>query len=234
MESNQIEEIVRKVYEKAKKNCASEKKFALSTHVSEHIDLSYKTIQRAFDRYINGLNAEVEPTQVTIDFLCSYLGYENYGAYIRENPVEKRKGRQWKIIIGISVALCAILFGIFLHSKLTKRDISFFTAGCMIWVKTHYEKIDCEKKVGLEIEPLDLVKLKNFKKVEVSLTTDFFDEHTDKPLIWYHKTKEGTIEYYTAPGLHPINRKTLDEITPYIIEKYVPKHTYKEESFVNE
>ena len=65
------------------------------------------------------------------------------------------------------------------------------------------------------------------------MATDFFAPITNKPLIWYAKNKEGEIECFTNPGLHPITGKTLDEITPYIIQKYVPIHSNNNDSFVN-
>jgi len=139
---------------------------------------------------------------------------------------ENQKGDNkngWKMIIGFSVLfLAGVLF-----YNLPK------TTECMVWTKSHYKKVACEKKVGLEVEPLDPVKLENFRKIEVNMATPFFDEVTHRPLIWYNKTKEGEIEFFSAPGLHPITKKTLDEITPYIIEKYVPEHIYKADSFVN-
>ena len=103
--------------------------------------------------------------------------------------------------------------------------------NCMVWKGTQYERIACEKKVGLNVEPLDEVRLNNFRKIEVDMTTLFFDEENNQALVWYHKNKSGEIEYYSAPGLHPINAKTLDEITPYIIQKYVPVHKFRQSSF---
>jgi hypothetical protein len=76
------------------------------------------------------------------------------------------------------------------------------------------------------------LKIKNFKKIDVNMATDFFAPATNKPLIWYIKNKNGNIEYFTSPGLHPITGKTLDEITPYIIQKYVPLHLNDKDSFV--
>ncbi len=64
------------------------------------------------------------------------------------------------------------------------------------------------------------------------MATDFFVEGTERPLIWYYKTKEEEIEYFTSPGLHPTTGETLRKITPYIIQTYVPKHIDRKSSFV--
>jgi len=80
------------------------------------------------------------------------------------------------------------------------------------------------------ILPLDEVRLQTFKKVKVNISCNFFDETTGNPIKWYYKS--GTnIEFYTGPGLHPVNGKTLKAITEHIVDKYVPIHTYDESSF---
>ncbi len=101
----------------------------------------------------------------------------------------------------------------------------------MVWKKTQYEKVSCEKAYGLKIEPLDEKKLITFKKVDVTIATTFFNASNANPLVWYFKHPNGDLEYFTAPGLHPLNGGTLKAVTPYIIEKYVPIHTYDPDSF---
>ncbi|KAA1247250.1 hypothetical protein [Aquimarina sp. RZ0] len=54
-----------------------------------------------------------------------------------------------------------------------------------------------------------------------------------KPRVWYYKNKKDEIEYFTSSGIHPVNGETLKKITPYIIETYVPKHTFKPNSFID-
>ena len=101
----------------------------------------------------------------------------------------------------------------------------------LLQIKTQYEEIACAKKYSAIVEPLDPIKLTNFKKVEVTVAYTFFTEN-GKPLIWYYKNREGEIEYFTAPGLHPVNGKTLRKITEGIIKKYVPLHSNKTTSFL--
>jgi len=102
----------------------------------------------------------------------------------------------------------------------------------MTWRKTHFEKVACATKFDSKIVLLDPVRLNTFKKVEVSMATQFFSEETNKPLIWYYKNKDEEIEYFTAPGLHPVNGETLRKITEDIIQKYVPIHIERADSFV--
>tara|TARA_R110002126_G_scaffold291651_1_gene454852 strand:+ start:328 stop:585 length:258 start_codon:yes stop_codon:yes gene_type:complete len=80
------------------------------------------------------------------------------------------------------------------------------------------------------IIPLDEVILENFRKVKVNISCEFFDDKTGKPLKWYYKSGN-KIEFYTAPGFHPLNGNTLKAITEHIVDKYVTVHTYEASSF---
>lgn len=107
---------------------------------------------------------------------------------------------------------------------------------CMVWVIDHYEDIDCtlerHPELGTKVEKLVEERKANMKKVKVTASFHFFSEETGTPLIWYYKTKSGTLEYFTSPGLHPIYGETLKKITPRIIQKYVPVHQMDKESFL--
>lgn len=87
---------------------------------------------------------------------------------------------------------------------------------CMLWKEDHFEQVSCS---GSRYEhPLNPLKLENFKKIQVSDTTDFFRH--DQPQVWYDKSN-GRLEYFSAPGIHPENGKTLKPITEYMIQKYI-------------
>ena len=238
MDEIRIEEIVRRVFDKAKFGCVSHSRYALSKYVSEVIGLSSRTLERAYDRYINGDLEQGSPNADTVDFLCGYLGYENYAEYVSKNalPIKGSEdgapgkgGVQMKWILYL-VGMTLVVFFITSLFRMNQKP------QCMTWVKTHYEEVSCNTEPsmvnGMAVVPYDKSKIMNFKKVEVTMSTPFFSEMTNQPLIWYHKTKEGEIEYFTAPGLHPVTGKTLDEITPYMIQKYVPMHTNHEDSFL--
>ncbi|GAA3644476.1 hypothetical protein [Flavivirga jejuensis] len=153
----------------------------------------------------------------------------------KEDLNTKEKKRKWIITFSISIALTVILM--VAKSGMFDESIVQTENKCMVWVKNQYEKVSCNltlhKKYSTKIEPYDSKLIANFKKVEVTMKTDFFAEGTNKPLIWYTKNKDGKIEYFTSPGLHPITGKTLDEITPYIIQKYVPLHSGNINSFAD-
>lgn len=158
-----------------------------------------------------------------------------------ERKKEKLKVKKRRWIINGSTSLA---FGIILLVTVINKDEIFGDEAivplenkCMAWAQNHYEEVSCDitlhKTYGTKVEPYDAKLVANFKKINVSMATDFFAPITNKPLIWYVKNKEGEIEYFTSPGLHPITGKTLDEITSYIIQKYVPLHSENVNSFVN-
>ncbi len=151
-------------------------------------------------------------------------------------PLEKKKRR--RLIITISIAFGATLLTIFaLNNPFYDSNSPPYENQCMAWADTVYIKVDCDmqpfSEFGTKVEPLDASRLNNLKKVEVNMATTFFAED-GKPMIWYSKNKEGVIEFFTAPGLHPITGETLKKITPYIIETYVPVHIQQSDSFLKE
>lgn len=235
MDEKRIKEIVQGVFEKAKEGCASHSKFALSNHISEHTELSSKTLERAYDRYINNKRDVGIPQAESIDVLCQYLGFKNYADYLKNNSFYSSN---YKIIKYLAIGVIGVFLAIVIV-KLWPTEEEKNPEGiesCMTWADSLYIPISCEtgpySKKGTLVVPMDKIKMKKFKKVEVNILTDFFNED-GTPKIWYYKNKEGEIEYFTAPGLHPVTGKTLDEITEYIIDKYVPIHNIKADSYLN-
>lgn len=236
MIERRIKEIVLKVFEKAKKEHASHTRFALSNHISEHSNLSSKTLERAYDRYINKIKKYGQPQADSVDLFCEYLGYDNYSDYLKKNRPGATGGKWIKITVSIA-------FGTFLILMVIKKwaytnPIEKGTENqCMTWADSLYVPVSCDTQpystYGTDVEPLDSLKLKNFKKLEVNMATTFFAED-GKPMIWYFKNRDGEMEFFTAPGLHPTTGETLKKITPYIIETYVPVHINRKSSFVEQ
>ncbi|MDR6969304.1 hypothetical protein J2X31_003334 [Flavobacterium arsenatis] len=120
--------------------------------------------------------------------------------------------------------LIILLLGVSLLSGgYMAKDICFPKKQCMQWQENHYEVVDCEvKRLGLvsisPVEPLD-EDLLEFKKVKLKKGMEFFKYK--KPLYYYYKVSRDSIEFFNAPGEHPITKKPLKEISDYIIDKYV-------------
>ncbi|SNR27721.1 hypothetical protein SAMN04488009_0685 [Maribacter sedimenticola] len=236
-----IGEIVYEVFKKAKNEHPKHSKFALSNHISNETDLSSRTLERAYDRYLNKKTKYGKPNADSIDLFCKYLGYENFKDYVqiapppaKELPVTVRNKRRLIITISIAFGMVLLMFG-YQNWIVNQRDIKSVSPSCMTWADSVYVAVTCDhgqlSNYGTPIIPLDKVKLTSFKKVKVSQSYNFFNEN-DMPLIWYSKNKDQEIEYFTSPGLHPVTGETLRKITPYIIQTYVPLHVDKASSFV--
>ena len=114
-------------------------------------------------------------------------------------------------MIVVCITLFIALSAFSLHKTFEKK--------CMIWKDDHYEKIDCENTTNgfanyASVLPLDPDLLDNFKKIIICDTTTFFIN--GKPAVWYLK-QNNRCEFFNAPGFHPVNKKTLKEVTPHII-----------------
>lgn len=245
MEDKGIRRLVQKAFEKAREEHANHSAHALANHIESRSNLSAKTLLRFHKKYVQGDGSARRPTASSIDELCRYLGYADYGDYvanIREAPRAgeaglgaPQGGNRKSALMNYAPYLLALVLGAILWITIDIGPDKGGQQACMAWADSVYLTVSCDRgpysPYGTEIIPLDPVRLKTFKKVGVDLTTEFFSQ-SGKPMIWYSRSKEG-MEYFTAPGLHPITGKTLDEITEYIIDKYVPKHTLDPDSFLD-
>ncbi|QVY65650.1 hypothetical protein [Polaribacter sp. Q13] len=117
-----------------------------------------------------------------------------------------------KKIIGSSIL---ILFPVlFIFNKYNTNN----TEMCIMWNETHFEKSNCRLKNTIDNSFYN-INIENFKKIKVTNKTPFFKN--GKPLIWYGKSSNRKMEYFTQRGIHPETLKELDPITKYIIDKYV-------------
>lgn len=245
-------------FEKAEKEIGSTKKTHLARHLSDLLQedhkysISERTLRDYYTNYKNGtIGTQEDLKPKLIACLCDYLGYENYADFVSQdegNRIEdqeekkKRKAEEEKaqrkriVTISISIAfgMTLLILGI---QKWTNnfQNSNSTTDKCMTWADSVFVAVSCHtgpfSKYGTRVEPLNQTEFQNMRKVEVDAAYDFYNSKNE-PLIWYYKNNDDRIEFFTAPGLHPITGKTLKAITPYIIEKYVPKHIYRPESFI--
>tara|TARA_R110000765_G_scaffold295818_3_gene390984 strand:+ start:12974 stop:13753 length:780 start_codon:yes stop_codon:yes gene_type:complete len=256
-------EIIVLAFQKAEKEIGSSKKTHRAQHISDYLleEHKYSISERTLrDYYTNTLNnkeglEELKPK--VLSYLCNYLGYTDYADFINKNQTEEDvkqkisntsrksktkevikdsgKGFNPKILVYLGLVFVALVLIIIMIDKEVINDNP--NVNCMTWADSLYVAVPCAtgpySAFGTKVEPMDIMKLKKLKQVSVRLGYPFFNEQNE-PLIWYFKNKEGEIEYFTAPGLHPRTGETLRKITPYIIETYVPKHINKKSSFVSE
>jgi len=113
---------------------------------------------------------------------------------------------------GIASLIIAIFFTVY---YLTPED-------CMCWNGERYIQVDCQDKTQrYRVIGLDQDKLEHFRKITRPDTLGLKDLGN----IWYSKI-DNEIEFFTAPGYHPIQTmRSLKATTKHIFETYAGQRT---------
>ncbi|MDY8134858.1 hypothetical protein [Aquimarina sp. 2201CG5-10] len=100
MSQEVIKKIALLVFEKAKKELGNHTKNAICNHISDKLDqnpdiqgsLDPKTIKRVYEKYVEDKQGGT-PSEITITYLTQFLGYQNYGDFIKKtsNPAKESK-----------------------------------------------------------------------------------------------------------------------------------------------
>ena len=199
-------ELIKAVRLKALAQGASNSKNGIATQVSEMADISIS--EKTIANYLRDLEDgnDISMSKEIRESLSRYLGYENYKSFL--NTVKKDKSNERPYIIVIIILFVVLILVLVLNSR----------KECMIWKVNQYEKIDCEEA---KAKPIDLKLLKEFRKVEPECHWDFFFDENGSPKVWYFKKGKNDLELFTRPGTHPVNGKTLNEITEYMIREHL-------------
>jgi hypothetical protein len=208
------DKLVDSVFEKAGKESGKDSVHGKAEYLSEHIFEVYKfqVSSKTLTRY---QKKEYSPSHPLTDYLAQFLGYKNYGEFVKsesgsvfKSEANYKKSKAW-IIALILVPLLGV--SAYVGYQNGKEE-------CMIWKEDHFEKTTCSGDENEEI--LRTFRLENFKKIEPTETTTFFKN--GKAKVWYDKTNN-ELGFFTTPGIHPTNGKTLKPVTYYIVEKYIRK-----------
>ncbi|MEB8328649.1 hypothetical protein OO009_04715 [Flavobacteriaceae bacterium KMM 6897] len=221
-------EVLLRAFKKAEGEIGSSKKTHLSTHISEMLleDFKYTVSERSlrdyYTNYLSGNNSAQEDLKPKlIDCLCKYLGYMNYAEFVRDNRIEVKVKRN---VGGVSkikkdlkkrfgkIGAFAAVPVLLLTGAVGYNGLMVDEENCMIWVKDHYESTIC---TGSEFElSFEKMTMEQMRKVVVLDTIDRQDN------LWYDKS-DNELEFFTSPGIHPTNGKTLKPVTTYIYDKYL-------------
>lgn len=221
---NKIENKERKKTKNAQATFWVEELQEVSSNDKDYI--SVKKATRLYNKYIEEREQVIvkEPNKYLLDFMAQYLGCIDFEVYQsrKESKEEKTNNQNTskllllkkhkKKLIGSSILMIFPAFFV-LDSYNTNN-----TETCIMWNETHFEKSDCKLKHTIDNSFYN-INIENFKKIEVTKETPFFEN--GKPLIWYGKSSDKKMEYFTHRGIHPETLKELDPITKYIIAKYV-------------
>lgn len=228
-----LKKLMSLLFEKAEQETRSSQPSKWFEFIKENLGIlvSEKTLSRYYKKYITEESSEINfPNEQIVDEISKWLGYRNYADFLNQyfplqEPSEKRvenevftaisKKRKTSLNLrnlgmGSLIGL-GLIWGV---NSLSEKE------NCMFWDEWHYQRIDCNKSLApsITLEPFDENKWKYFKRIEVDEKTPFFEG--GKPKVWYLKT-DGEVEFFSAPGEHPINGKQLKPITKYMIDKYV-------------
>jgi len=222
---NEIRELVRLVVEKAKKESRGTTKNAWGNFIEDNSNLKSKTFIRMHDRYMLQDKSQSIPGIYSLDAAAEFIGQTGFAGFCNQFfPEEKNentlaetnfkpKNKFKKTIIGTGTA-AIIGFASYFGFNAANQP------ACMYWNGKDYKTVDCNENLHpkISIIPIDEELISHFHKLEVSDTTQFFE--AGKPVVWYRKV-DGKVEFYSAPGNHPINGKELKPVTKYIVKKYV-------------
>ncbi len=121
----------------------------------------------------------------------------------------------------------AILLTFFLFAAVLIYNNVTAHKNCLEWKEDRYIEVDCNTEmsgfVNLNSNIPFNENLLKLRKIIPTDTTSFFKD--GKATLWYCKDSNGNLEFFNAPGYHPITNKPLKHVTNYIIEKYLQKES---------
>lgn len=211
-----VQQLLQKVFDKAEKLSGKQTLNGKAEYLSGHLldELRFSISAKSLTRYYK---EESSPGPEVRDYLAKFLHYRDYEDFILKHSaafdLQKYSGKPRKITRKKVILALLIFPMVGLPAYVGYRTAE---QACMVWKEDHFEQVSCSGSV--HEEPINPFKLENFKKIQVSDTTEFFRH--DQPQVWYDKSN-GHLEYFSAPGIHPENGKTLKPITEYMIQKYI-------------
>lgn len=138
-------------------------------------------------------------------------------ASLRANNVSEknqvRKMQNWKLYAAFGLLI--------LTSGYYLKQEYYPPKNCMQWATDRYEAVSCKgAKIQSLYEPRIIewnAELIAFRKLTISEKTKFFIN--GKPAVWYSKDNT-VVEFFNAPGVHPITGESLKPVTRHIVETY--------------
>lgn len=214
------EKIIEESFEKAGEVGGGDTLNSRAVYLSEYLteDHKYSITAKSLIRYFKKEN---KPKLEVLDGLAAFLGLEDFEHYVQSRtptkPIEgerlgwykgkRLRGKEFWLLLGFFL----LALGAPAYQMLVKEE-----STCIEWMGMEYQAVSCSGEKLQKGFNQDL--LENFKRIEVNADTEFFRH--GQPQVWYYKNGE-ELEFYTAPGLHPENGRTLKPITKYMINKYV-------------
>lgn len=215
------EELIMRVFDKAKSKSGSDTKNGQATHLAAtfsddfHHSISVKTLTTIYNIYIlkdTSRSATLKPELLTV--MARYIGYDNYEEFVNEtNIVTPPKKIRVNKLERITLISLVILLFIGLSYTLV---FSSETEKCMSWTKVNYEIVSCDISEAETPNQIIIYNKALYKKQRKISPADVKIGES-----YYCKMNDDSIEYFSYYGQHPITKKHLKPVTEYIYKKYV-------------
>lgn len=209
-ENNQ-DRLLEAVFAKAREEGAPDSGNGIATHIYAALDnsigqpISVDSIRGYYKRFSN--NEDFKISQTAKDHLSVYLGRDDFKDFIKKDTTKSINKKRYQFLIVILILVIAF----FAYDRTRKK--------CMIWDTNRFVKIHCDEVNAKPIK--NEAMFNSFKMLEAECKTDFFFEASGEPKVWYYKKGKGDLELFNMPGIHPVNGKTLNDITPYMVETHI-------------
>ena len=165
---------------------------------------------------------KVRLKEFVADALCRYVEYNSLEDYYLKNQIQiGSPDHRRKRLVSLQSLGATLLF-------MTVIAAGWYWANkeepnrVMMWDGNKYKEVSLDSNIHTlgALQPYNEEKLNQLKKIRPDCNTLFFDAQGEA-LLWYGKNVKGELEYFTALAKHPETGKSLKEITPYMIRKYI-------------
>lgn len=228
-------------FKKAGIKARKSKKYPIAEYISlklqEHykVTIGEKMLVNYYDEAVENIKTPLELRSDVEQALCQFLGYKDFEDFDKNYSqttltISDKAKNIWDNFVGYALknwhglVIIVIVLAILNSTGLTRPEPAHSVKRFMVWKENHYEEVPYEKLKEYSAEELidfreDLIR--DFKKIlSPDCRTEYFDAK-GRPLVWYGKNASGELEYFTALAVHPETRKSLDEITRYMIKNHI-------------
>ena len=199
-----IKKIIKDAFEFSGKNCYGDSVNAKCNHLSEQIDiginkkLGAKTLERAYNKYLDEKIDRWKIGKYSIDVLCEYLGCNDYKEYVSLNCIDAKKQESSNSSLEEDfqdnhekprVKRIPKVNFIF-KTSITITLVTFLFLGYSIAKNTYFISKDVEA----------------IRKISINELPDYLKTNHE---IWKGVSKFGVTEYFESSGKHPVTGEDL-------------------------
>jgi len=200
----------------------------LSAIISETFPYGERSLRKLYKNALKDTEEDIVIKQPQVLLaLAKYIGYTDYRDFViknngKINTPEKIKTKRQKRNIRFKVKYQFLITITFIAVIGFFGYLYFNRQRWMEWKDDHYSEVsfNAEKIKGGKLKLYKEERIESFRQIAPTCNTLFFNKD-GSVRVWYGKSKEKELEYFTDLGLHPETGKTLKPISQYMIDKYI-------------